>query len=254
MAQDRRGNASGSAGSTPGYVLVVDSDARNLVFMSMILQRLAYRACSALGVGNALEMADASAPSLIITELNLKGLSGLDLMHHIRQKPGTSTVPIIIMTKELTLKIEHQCREAGAVACLGKPVQAGELYQVIHRIIDPASRRASFRIQTRLNVTVNDRSLDCVEGECATNLSANGMYIRTAQPYPLHAQVQVRLDLNEEVILAEAKVVYCRTSGEEPSGMWGIGLQFLNTSPQGREFIRQFINDEISHGLAPGWE
>jgi hypothetical protein len=36
------------------------------------------------------------------------------------------------------------------------------------------------------------------------------------------------------------------------SGMWGIGLQFLTTSPEAGEIVRQFINNEVVHGIEPG--
>jgi len=244
----------GSGKRTSGFVLVVDSDARNLVFMSMILQRLDYPACSALGVGNALEMATASAPSLVITELNLKGMNGLELIHHLRQEPLTRAVPVIIMTSDLTPELDQQCREAGAAACIAKPVQANELFRVIHPAMDPASRRKNIRIQTRLNVFVNDHPLDCIEGECASMLSTKGMYIRTLKPYALDTVVQIRIDLSEETLAADARVIYCHTYGEGPFGTPGMGLQFLTITPQERELIRRFINDEVSHGIAPGWE
>jgi CheY-like chemotaxis protein len=248
------GNAPGLAGRAGGYVLVVDSDAQSLVFMSMILQRLEYPVCSALGVGNALEMAAASAPSLVITELNLKGMNGLELIHHLRQEPRTHAVPVIVMTKELTPELDMQCREAGAAACIGKPVQANELFRVTHPVLDPGSRRKNIRIQTRLNVFVNDHPLDCVEGECASMLSTKGLYIRTLKPYALDTQVHIRIDLSEDTLSVEAKVIYCHTYGEGPFGSPGMGLQFLTITPQGRELIRRFINEEVSHGIAPGWE
>lgn len=239
---------------TSSFILVVDSDVQSLSFMSMILQRLEYRVSTAPGVGHALEIANASVPSLIISELNLKGLSGLELLRHIRLAPRTATVPVVIMTRDLSLELEQQCKEAGAAACLEKPVQANELYQVIHPIITPRSRRKNIRIQTSLSVIVNSRPLDCVEGECATNLSASGMYLRTQTAYPVNSQIFIEMNLHDQVIMAEARVVYCHDPKEEPSGMWGIGLQFMKTSPQGKEIIRKFINDEVSHGIAPGME
>ncbi len=240
--------------STPdsaGVILIVDSDPQNLVFMSMIIQRLGYRSCSALGVGHALEIASAAPPALVITELHLKGLSGLDLLERLRQKPGTSAVPVVMMARELTPELEQQCCRAGAIACIGKPVQANALYEVIHPVMDPGSRRKSIRIRTRLSVTVNGRPLDCVEGECATNLSVNGIYLRTIRSYPVDSQVLVHVTLNGEEIEAEARVVYCQPPEDAQSGMWGIGLQFLRTSPEAGEIIRTFINDEVTHGIDP---
>jgi CheY-like chemotaxis protein len=251
MAEASPGKRAGAPDGAQGFVLVVDSEPQGLIFTSMLIQRLKYHVCSALGVGNALEIATASAPSLVITELHLKGLSGLDLMERLKQKPVTSAVPVIIMTRELTPDISLQCRQAGAAACLEKPIKVPELYQAIHPLIEPGTRRRDVRIETNLSVIVNDRPLDCVDGECATNLSVNGMYLQTRSSYPLNSRFAVRLLINEEVIEAEARAVHSRPPEEGSSGMWGVGLQFLKTSPGAGEIIRRFINDEIAHGMDP---
>src|SRR5512138_1747577 len=94
-----------AADRAKSFVLVVDSEPQSLIFTSMIIQRLGYHACSALGVGNALEIAAASAPLLVITELRLKGLSGLDLLERMRERPASAHVPVVIMTREQTAAI-----------------------------------------------------------------------------------------------------------------------------------------------------
>jgi len=254
MAEPSPVKRTGAPGGAKGFVLVVDSEPQGLIFTSMIVQRLGYHACSALGVGNALEIASSSAPSVVITDLHLKGLSGLDLIERLRQKPSTSAVPVVIMTRELTPEIARDCRTAGAAACLEKPIRAPELFEAIHPLIEPGTRRKDVRIETRLSVIVDDLPLDCRNGECAVNLSVNGMHLRTRRSYPVNAQVRVRLTLNDEVIKAEARAVHCRPAEDGSPGMWGIGLQFLKTSPEAGEIIRRFINDEVTHGIGSGVE
>jgi hypothetical protein len=124
-----------------------------------------------------------------------------------------------------------------------------ELYETVHPLIEPGTRRTEVRIETRLSVTVNNRPLECVDGECATNLSVNGMYLRTARTYPENSLVQVRLSINDEEIEAEARVVYCRPPEDGCSGIWGVGLQFVKKSPAAGEIIRSFINDMVTHGM-----
>jgi CheY-like chemotaxis protein len=243
-----------SPGGMRSFVLVVNSEPKSLIFTSMIVQRLGYHACSALGVGNALEIASATPPALVITDLHLKGLGGLALLDLLRQNAITRAVPVAIITRELAPEVEQQCRTAGAVAVLEKPVKINALYQVIHPLLEPGSRRGQVRIKTILPVKVNDRTLDCVDGECATNLSVNGMYLRTRQAYPDNARVTVHITLNEEQLVAEARVAHCHPHEAGCSGMWGIGLQFLATSPEFAEIIRRFIHDEVTHGMDPSGE
>jgi len=240
-----------SPGSMRSFVLVVNSEPKSLIFTSMMVQRLGYHACSALGVGNALEIASATPPALVITDLHLKGLGGFALLDLLRQNEVTRAVPVVIVAREFAPEDEQLCRKAGAVAVLEKPVKINALYQVIHPLLEPGSRRGHVRIKTILPVKVNDRPLDCVNGECATNLSVNGMYLRTREAYPDNIRVMVHITLNEEQIVAEARVVHCHPHEDGCSGMWGIGLQFLATSPESGEIIRRFIHDEVTHGMDP---
>jgi hypothetical protein len=96
---------------------------------------------------------------------------------------------------------------------------------------------------------VDGRLLDCTDGECCTNLSVNGMFLRTARSYPVNAQVQLQLALNDQEVSAEARIVHCQEPEDGCGGIWGIGLEFLRTSPEAGEIIRGFINDEVTHGM-----
>ena len=243
----------GAADRNGSFVLVADNEADSLVFMSMVFQRLAYPAYPANNADKAIETAHRSAPTLIITEMKLRGMTGLELMRRVKQEPRARTVPFIIMTRELTPELEEQCRQAGAAGCLNKPVQADELFRMIQPIIEPGSRRRNIRIKTRLSVTMDDTPLDLDQGECASMLSTKGMYIRTLRSFLLNAPVHIQIDLNGQIVSAEAKVIYLDTSVAGSSKMTGIALLFEKLMPQGKELIRRFINDEVNHGLAPGW-
>lgn len=240
-----------SPGSAKRFVLVVNSEPRSLMFTSMMVQRLGYHASSALGAANALEIARDTPPAIVITELHLKGLGGLDLLDLLRQNTATRAVPVVIAARNPTPEVEQQCREAGAAVVLHTPLRINSLYQVIQPWLDPGSRRVHVRIKTRLPVSLNSRSLDWVRGECATNLSVNGMYLRTKQAYPDNTRVMVHITLNEEQITAEARVVRCLPHEDGHPGMWGIGLQFLAATPESGEIIRRFIHDEVTHGMDP---
>lgn len=235
-----------------GFVLVVDNDPQSLVIMAMILQRLGFPVRTANFADKALEMAHFSPPSLVITAMDLRGMTGLALMHRLRDEAAASTAPVIIMTRQFTPEFAERCRQAGSAGSLPIPVQANDLYQAINRIIEPRSRRADFRMPTRLPASVNGLPLNDEGGECVTNLSVNGVYLRTRTTYPVHTLVRLELTLHGEAVAAEARVVYSRPSGEAGGDASGMGLQFVSMSPRGREIILAFIHREITHGLAPG--
>jgi len=250
MAEGLTMNNAGTTGRNSQYVLVVGSDANSLIYTSMLLQRLEYHICSAKTAEEALELAGVALPSLIITDLKLAGMSAPQMIKLLRQEPRTASVPVVIKTELLTPDLELKCLQAGAAASIKKPVQADELYRVVQSIIEHTPR-THIRIQTRLFVTVNNKPLDCDAGECATVLSARGMYIRTQNPFPRRTIFPLQITLDNQTISAEAKVVYSHGQGEGPFGEAGMGLYFVKIDALGEELLRKYINEEVTKGITP---
>ncbi len=238
ITQDRRSR----------FLLVVDHDAGNIFYTSMLLQRFGYHICSAKSAKEAIEMATVAVPALIITELTFKGPGGLELIGRLRQEPRTAAVPVIIQTEQCSAEVIQQCRRAGAAACLQKPIRAEELYRAVQATIEPTPR-TNIRIQTRLPVTVNDTPLDCIEGECASILSEHGMYVRTLKPLPKNTQITIKITLQNSIITAVARVIYCHKFGEGPFGEPGMGVQFLQVSPEDQACLDAYILEQVQNGI-----
>src|SRR4030065_2578405 len=76
-------------------LLIVDSDAQSLVYMSMLLQRFDFRTETAKTAREAFASATTAIPSLIITALSLKDMNGLNLITQLRKNPKTTNIPFI---------------------------------------------------------------------------------------------------------------------------------------------------------------
>jgi CheY-like chemotaxis protein len=247
-------SAGGSSASSrsSSYVLVVDSDPQGLVSLSRILQRLDYHVCTAVTAEEALEMAKVAVPSLVITDVSLSGMNGFELIQYLKQEPATAGVPVIVKTGQLTRELDQLCRQAGAEACVQRPVQVEDLYRKVQTAIEPKPR-SHIRISTLLPVFINKRPLDLGDGECASMLSAHGMYIRTKNPYPVKMKIMVQVTLPTKTVSAEAKVVYSHTFGQGPHGGPGMGLYFIEITPEDQEVIRKYINAQVVKGIDHGW-
>lgn len=252
MEDQMNGNDSGASIRSASYVLVVDSDPTGLVSLSRILQRLDYHVCTAGSAEEALAMMKVSAPYLVITDMSLSGMNGFELIQCLKQEPATAGVPVIVKTGQLTPALDQLCRQAGAEACVQKPVQIEDLYRKVQAAIEPKPR-SHIRISTLLPVCVNNRPLDLGACEYASMLSANGMYIRTQNPYSVKMKVLVQITLPNRTVSAEAKVVYSHTFGQGPHGAPGMGLFFVQITPEDQDYIRKYVNAEVMKGIDPGW-
>lgn len=235
--------ASDSTKTTGRYLLVVDSKTTDLFTCAMLLQRLGYRVCTANTLVEALNMISVAIPALIIADLYLPVMTGIDLNSLLKQDPRTATVPLIILRPSGDEAALRRC-QALKIAALTKPVQVEELYQAVQATIE-TTPRSNIRIETRLTVSVNNVPLDCIEGECASVLSEHGMYIRTHEPHSRNEHVTVEININGRVIPAEATVLYCHRYGDGPFEEPGMGLKFLNMAPEDNTFIREFIRDDV---------
>ena len=250
MAESRRDIPTETPERHSRFLLVVDSDANDLFYLSMLLQRFEYNIGTATNAAEALRMAAVAAPSLLITALALSDMSGLELVRRLRQEPRTAAAPVLINATERTQETERLCRQAGVAACLYHPVTAEGLYQAVQAAIEPTPRQ-NIRIHTMLSVTVNGKPLDCVEGECASVLSEHGMYVRTLQPYSKNMRLPVQIVIKGRSIPVETVVLYSHKFGEGPFKEPGMGLKFVRVEPGDQELIRQFIREEVLRGI-PG--
>lgn len=230
------------------YILLVDSKNSDLFTCSMLLQRFEYRVCTSTTAGQALEMASVAVPSLVIADLALPGMSGLDLFSLLKQDPRTAAVPVIFLGERTDHTAEERCRDAGASACLAKPVEAESLFRAVQAAIE-SHPRVNIRIPTKLSVSVNNMPLDSIEGECASVLSEHGVYVRMRNPYQRNEQLAVELRINGRTIPAEATVLYSHRFDDGPFREPGMGLKFVNIAQNDREFIKEFIRGEITRGI-----
>jgi len=110
-------------------ILVVDDDADACESLTNALRQSGYAVESARDGFEALERLARSAPDLVLTDLRMPGMSGLELIQKIHEaKPGA---PVILVTGVETGDLCTGAPSYGAVSCLIKPVSLDELLWAI---------------------------------------------------------------------------------------------------------------------------
>jgi CheY-like chemotaxis protein len=240
------------AANTPGrnsrFLLVADSDANDLIYISMLLQRFEYNICTAKTGNEALELSSVSVPSLIVADMDLADMKGLELIKRLKRRQVTANLPVIVKIVKHTPEKERLCIQAGAFACIRNPVYAEELYRAVQAAIEYTPRE-TIRIPTHLPVSVNNVQFDSEGGEFASNLSEKGMFIRTLKPYRPSSTVNVQVRIKGRVISVEAVVLYSHKFEEGLFREPGVGLQYTRIASQDQSFIHQFIDEEINKGI-----
>jgi len=232
------------------FILVADGNTNDLVYISILLQRFQYHVCTAKTAAEALVMTTIAPPILVVTAQFLPDMSGYDLFLRLKLDPRTSEVPVVVITHAGDLLTAQRFREAGVAACLDKPVQVENLYTAVQAAIESRPRK-NLRITTVLPVTVNGVLLSRDAGECATVLSEHGIYIRTLKPAVVNTRLTVTILVKNRLVTVDAVVLYTYGHGQGLFKEPGMGLKFVRIDPEDREFIRQYIREEITKGVAP---
>jgi two-component system cell cycle response regulator DivK len=112
-------------------VLYVEDNEFNRKIVRQLLGRTSYRLIEAIDGEAGVTTARAERPDLIIMDIQLPRLSGLEATRQLKAAPETADVPIIVITSFALAGDEQKAREAGAAAYLAKPYSPRELLGMI---------------------------------------------------------------------------------------------------------------------------
>jgi two-component system sensor histidine kinase RpfC len=117
----------------PLTFLVADDHAANRMVLQRLLQKAGHKVVSVDTGEGVLDALEVSAYDMVICDLHMPGLSGLDLLKQLRvmEAGGERRTPVIVLSADVTPEAIHRCNQAGARAFLAKPVVAATLLDTI---------------------------------------------------------------------------------------------------------------------------
>jgi two-component system, chemotaxis family, chemotaxis protein CheY len=116
-------------------ILTVDDSASLLQVEKVILSGAGYDVVQASHGKEALAKLDGSPVHLILTDLNMPQMHGIDLVKAIRAKPAYRLTPIVVVTTESKDEKKQQAKLAGATAWIVKPFTPDQLLGVVRKVL-----------------------------------------------------------------------------------------------------------------------
>jgi CheY-like chemotaxis protein len=110
-------------------VLVVDDDPDAREVMAVVLTQAGYTVEVANDGFDAIGKMGKAEPDIVLTDLQMPGMHGLDLISNLKQIDGD--VPVVVATGMETRDLQTNADLYGAVACLEKPIDLEELLWTI---------------------------------------------------------------------------------------------------------------------------
>ena len=120
-------------------VLLVDDSSTMLASLKMILARTELCVEQASNGAEALQkIADGIKPDLILTDLNMPKMNGIELIRAVRALPGMRFIPILMLTTESQQAMRDEGKKAGATGWLVKPVAPEQFLGAIEKVLPRA--------------------------------------------------------------------------------------------------------------------
>ena len=122
---------------TDRTIVVIDDEPHIRHVISRKLQRAGYQVRSASDGTEGMQLVKESRPSLLITDLQMPNMDGLEVCTVCREDPETRALPIILVTGSVitTADIQSKTDVLGNICCMSKPFSPRKLLQKVKDIV-----------------------------------------------------------------------------------------------------------------------
>jgi len=116
-------------------VLTVDDSPSIRQMIKVTLEPAGHNVIEAGDGAQGLARCQASRPDLVITDLNMPTMNGLELIRALRKLPALTGLPIVFLTTESNDAVKQEAKSAGATGWITKPFKPEQLLSVVAKLV-----------------------------------------------------------------------------------------------------------------------
>ena len=121
-------------------ILVVEDNEKSMKLFRDVLVATGHRTLEATTGGQAVELATAHCPDLVLMDIQLPDISGIEALGRLRADTRTASVPVVALTAQAMEGDRERFLAAGFDDYLSKPVNVSDLIATVKRYCEGASR------------------------------------------------------------------------------------------------------------------
>jgi CheY-like chemotaxis protein len=112
-------------------VLIVEDNEKNRKLARDVLQASGYRTIETANAEDGIQLAREHKPSLILMDLQLPGIDGIEALGHLRSDPHTRKIPVIAVTASVMTEDNQRIVAAGFDGLQTKPIRVRDFLQAV---------------------------------------------------------------------------------------------------------------------------
>ncbi len=116
-------------------ILTVDDSASALQLVKLTLAGAGYNVLQATNGAEGLAKARTEKYDMVLTDLNMPVMTGIEMIREIRKLPDRKGVPIVFLTTESAAGLKAEAKNAGATAWITKPFQQEQLLSLVKKVL-----------------------------------------------------------------------------------------------------------------------
>ena len=121
-------------------ILVIEDNHMNLALTKDILELQGYSVIDAITAEEGIEMAKSEMPQIILMDISLPGIDGLEATRVLRQDPDLGGIPIVALTAHAMKGDEKNALEAGCNGYITKPINVKTFADQVAEFLNPTTK------------------------------------------------------------------------------------------------------------------
>ncbi|MCC6193604.1 MAG: response regulator [Burkholderiales bacterium] len=113
-------------------ILIVEDNPRNMKLVRDVLQVKGHTTLEATTAEDGIVLANEKSPELILMDIQLPKMNGIDALKVLRGNPATARIPVIAVTASVMQQDRTLITEAGFDGYIGKPINLAEFLQAVN--------------------------------------------------------------------------------------------------------------------------
>jgi CheY-like chemotaxis protein len=234
-------------------VLIIDDDPKIRGMVADILGIAGFKVVVAENGPCGIETARAVQPAVILLDMVMPDLGGLETCERLKRDPGLEDIPIVGITGSPDLSYTEKAFHAGAQLFLPKPFGGDSLVQVVELAMRSAPPQTAMKRRRHRRFPAEFPILCVARGDAGSshevkghtkNVSLDGMLLWLPRPLEAGTVLRLCLDLPQGPVTADGSVMW-RAPKSRADGNTSHGIRFLRFHAdadlvQYRRFLSQF--------------